>query len=187
MANTTDMTQEELKKIQEDMALIAGTINDPATAETVRQMLTDLSALTNKITSAHTTPQTMLDKLKSRKFLMALLGAIAGVCGMLNSGGNTMAILIFVVLEVLSIFGYFFTEGTIDNTRTKELIQMATQIATIVGTLTPTVMDSSSIEVEAVPSDDNGEGTMETVGYIQEMETTGEPMTGLEIPEVPEE
>lgn len=152
----TAMTTEEFDQIQKDLEQIAGTIRDPETAKTINSMVEHLTAMTTKITAAQTTPQTFLSKLKSRKFWMALIGAGAGICGMLNSNGNVTAILIFVMLEVCSIFGYFFTEGTIDNTRTKELIQMANQIAAIIGTLTPTILDSSAIEVEAVgvPNDE---------------------------------
>lgn len=154
--NEKTMTTEEFDQIQKDLEQIAGTIRDPETAKTINSLMEHLTAMTTKITNAQTTPQTFFSKLKSRKFWMALIGAAAGVCGMLNSNGNVTAILIFVVLEVCSIFGYFFTEGTIDNTRTKELIQMANQIAAIIGTLTPTMLDSSAIEVEAVgiPTDE---------------------------------
>ncbi|MCM1230261.1 MAG: hypothetical protein NC489_09010 [Ruminococcus flavefaciens] len=177
---TTESLAEDMNNLQNDLATILGTIKDPATAETIKNMMEHLTGLTDKMVSSQTTPQTILNKLKSRKFWMALIGAAAGVCGMLNSNGNITAILIFVVLEIVSILGYFFTEGTIDNTRTKELMQMATQIAAIIGTLTPTMLDASTIEVEpVVPSPIHED--------IEVKHTDMEIEPEVEIPAVPED
>lgn len=146
--------KDDMQEIQENLETIMGTINDPAAAEAVKGMIESLSGMMDKMVTSQTTPQTILSKLKSRKFWMALLGAVAGICGMLSSDGNITAILIFVVLEIASIFGYFFTEGTIDSTRTKELMQMATQIAAIIGTMTPILAGGSDVELdEAEPAD----------------------------------
>lgn len=145
MSTTNKPTVDEMKDLQENLGTIIGTINNPEAADSIKKLMEQLNTMADKMISSQTTPQTIFTKLKSRKFWMALLGAIAGICGMLNSGGDVTVIMIFVVLEIASIFGYFFAEGTIDNTRTKELMQMATQIAAVLGTLAPAAVAISNM------------------------------------------
>lgn len=144
MSTTNTHTVDEMNDLRENLGTIIGTINNPETADAIKKLMEQLNAMADKMISSQTTPQTIFTKLKSRKFWMALLGAIAGICGMLNSGDDVTAILIFVILEIASIFGYFFAEGTIDNTRTKELMQMATQIAAVLGALAPAAVAINS-------------------------------------------
>lgn len=90
---------------------------------------------TQQLIDSQTAKPSLREKLQSRKFWMAILGAVSGVCGMLNAGDNTVAIGIFVALTAASILCYCFGEGTIDASRTKEYMQAASEIATILSTV----------------------------------------------------
>lgn len=151
LTSSNSFSKDDLNEMKDNIQQIVDTIQDPNTSEQIKTMLESLTKVTDGIVQSQSTPQTVMNKLKSRKFWMAMLGAVAGICGMLNSNGNILAIFIFVILEVISILGYFFAEGTVDATRTKELIQMATQIAGIVGALSPIAGSGSATDNETGP------------------------------------
>lgn len=92
-----------------------------------------LTAASSALTQ--TKPVSIQDKLKSRKFWISIIGAAIAMIGMVSSGSNTAAIIAFVVLEIVSMVGYFFAEGTVDVARTKQMVQMAAQIATMIATV----------------------------------------------------
>lgn len=151
LTSSNSFSKDDLNEMKDNIQQIVDTIQDPNTSEQIKTMLESLTKVTDGIIQSQSTPQTVMNKLKSRKFWMAMLGAVAGICGMLNSNGNILAIFIFVILEVISILGYFFAEGTVDATRTKELIQMATQIAGIVGALSPIAGSGSATDSDTGP------------------------------------
>lgn len=192
-ATTTHDLSEDLKEIQDNLGTIIGTVQDPAALEALQNMISSLSGMTDKLVNSQTTPQTILTKLKSRKFWMALLGAVTGICGMLSSGGNVTAILIFVVLEVISIVGYIFSEGTIDSTRTKELLQMATQIAAIIGSISPMLMDGVVVGEGELPPVNDTDGpapctngtNVDTLACYDGNTTDGDGAPNFEIPTIP--
>lgn len=141
---STPTISDDLMEAKGYLDQIQQTSADPATAENLRKVAESLSNAVNKMVESQTTPQTLLHKLTSRKFWLAMLGAIASICGLLNSGGDIAVIGIFVLLMGVSILGYFITEGNLDTARVQELLQTATQLATVIGTLSPTSVDSSS-------------------------------------------
>lgn len=151
LTSSNTFNKNDLNEMKDNIQQIVDTIQDPTTSDQIKNMLESLTKVTDSIVQSQSTPQTIMNKLKSRKFWMAMLGAVAGICGMLNSNGNVLAIFIFVILEVISILGYFFAEGTVDATRIKELIQMATQIAGIVGALSPIAGSGSVTDSETGP------------------------------------
>lgn len=134
--------------IQESFEEIQTALGNAQTQEQILKIMENMSQTVNKVMNSQNTPPDFKTKLKSRKFWVAVLAAVAGVYGMLNSNGNTMAILIFVGLEAVALIGYFFTEGTIDSTRTKEMIQAAISIAQIIGSINPILLGSSTTENE---------------------------------------
>ena len=65
-------------------------------------------------TSSTSTVQNFLKKFTSRKFIMSLVGVIIGILGMLGANDNTIAIVAFAALEILSILAYIIMEGHVD-------------------------------------------------------------------------
>ena len=56
----------------------------------------------------------MLEKLKSRKFLLALLGVVAGGASALTGQGGTVGLVSGIVVVLVSVITYIVTEGKID-------------------------------------------------------------------------
>jgi len=78
---------------------------------------------------------TLKDKLKSRKFWLAVALMVAGVCGVIGFGDNTTAIIVFAILEVVAVVGYWISEGGLDKVRAQELtVSIMTLIELIGGT-----------------------------------------------------
>jgi multisubunit Na+/H+ antiporter MnhC subunit len=56
----------------------------------------------------------MIEKLKSRKFLMALISVIAGICTMLGASDEIIKLVSSLGLIVVPVIVYIATEGKID-------------------------------------------------------------------------
>ena len=112
------------------------TMNQSANAELV--------ALAKSMLEKQNTPQTLKDKLKSRKFWLATAGCAAGLCGMIGFNDNITAIVVFAVLEVVSIVAYCISEGMVDSTRVTAIMEA---IITIVE------MSGGSVDAEKVAQD----------------------------------
>lgn len=54
------------------------------------------------------------NKFASRKFILALVGVITGILGIIGFNDNTIAVVAFVAIEILSIVAYCYIEGKID-------------------------------------------------------------------------
>ena len=67
-------------------------------------------------------------KFSSRKFLLSLAGVVTGIAGMIGCNDNTIAVVAFVVLEVLSIVSYLICEGKIDAAAVDKGMNIAKEI-----------------------------------------------------------
>ena len=81
--------------------------------------------IAKNIVTAATTKPTWQEKFKSRKFWIAIAGIVAGICGIIGCNDNTTAIIIFAILEILSVGMYCITEGNIDTNRARSLMDSA--------------------------------------------------------------
>lgn len=70
-----------------------------------------------QILDSFTSTPGLVQKLKSRKFWLALAGLFIGICGILGLGNNPYAVVIFTTLQVISIVVYCMSEGKIDAER----------------------------------------------------------------------
>lgn len=70
-----------------------------------------------QILDSFTTTPGLAQKLKSRKFWLAVAGLFIGICGILGWGNNPYAVAIFTALQVISIVVYCMSEGKIDAER----------------------------------------------------------------------
>lgn len=70
-----------------------------------------------QILDSFTSTPGLVQKLKSRKFWLALAGLFIGICGILGWGNNPYAVVIFTTLQVISIVVYCMSEGKIDAER----------------------------------------------------------------------
>lgn len=95
--------------------------------------MNEVFAMAQTLVSTQTTKPTLKDKLKSRKFWISVAGVASGVCGILNADGNTTAMVIFTILQIVSIVVYCLAEGTIDATRAKQIAEAATILIDMIG------------------------------------------------------
>lgn len=96
----------------------------------------ELLKLANSLVEAHNAKPTIKDKLKSRKFWIAAAGCITGICGMIGFNQNTTAVVVFIVLEIVSVLAYSFSESSVDTARAKQFLgSIATLIEMIEGTI----------------------------------------------------
>lgn len=70
-----------------------------------------------QILDSFTSTPGLVQKLKSRKFWLAVAGLFIGICGILGWGDNPYAVAIFTALQVISIVVYCMSEGKIDAER----------------------------------------------------------------------
>lgn len=54
------------------------------------------------------------NKFASRKFILALVGVITGILGIIGFNDNIIAVVAFVIIEILSIVTYCYIEGKVD-------------------------------------------------------------------------
>ena len=54
------------------------------------------------------------NKFASRKFILALVGVITGILGIIGFNDNIIAVVAFVAIEIFSIVAYCYIEGKID-------------------------------------------------------------------------
>ena len=80
----------------------------------------------------------MIQKFTSRKFILALVGVIVGILGMIGCNDNTIAVCGFIALEVLCVIGYLLVEGKADVKGIEMVAQVATTIAELVDQLKKT-------------------------------------------------
>lgn len=101
-------------------------MNQSANVEQLLNMVQDLIAI-------QTSKPTLKEKLKSRKFWLAVALMIAGICGMVGCNDNTTAIIVFAVLEIVAVVGYWISEGGLDKTRAQELTSSIITLVEIIG------------------------------------------------------
>jgi hypothetical protein len=74
----------------------------------------------------------MLEKFKSRKFLMALLSVVVGILTMFGIADGTVEVVSSIGLIVIPVVIYIVTEGKIDAAAVKKIIDAADDITDIV-------------------------------------------------------
>lgn len=88
----------------------------------------ELIKLANQLVETQTKRPTFKEKIKSRKFWIAAAGSICGICGMIGLNQNTTAMIVFAVLEIVSILAYCISEGMIDAKRSRQLAEAASTL-----------------------------------------------------------
>lgn len=73
----------------------------------------------------------MLEKFKSRKFLMALLSVIVGLMGMFGVADNTIEMVSSIALVLMPIITYIITEGKIDAAAVNQALSVIDDITDI--------------------------------------------------------
>lgn len=106
---------------------------------------------TTKSVSVETVTNTLKEKFTSRKFILSLVGVIVGICGMIGFNDNTVAIISFAALEVLSIVAYIIMEGRIDANAVKNIAEIITDLADMI---TQAQNGETVTEPGTKPSDD---------------------------------
>ena len=106
---------------------------------------------TTKSVSLETVTNTLKEKFTSRKFILSLVGVIVGICGMIGFNDNTVAIISFAALEVLSIVAYIIMEGRIDANAVKNIAEIITDLADMI---TQAQNGETVTEPGTKPSDD---------------------------------
>lgn len=104
-----------------------------------------------KSVSAETITSTLKEKFTSRKFILSLVGVIVGICGMIGFNDNTVAIITFAALEVLSIVAYIIMEGKVDANAVKNIAEIITDLADMIA---QAQKGETVTEPETKPSDD---------------------------------
>ena len=93
------------------------------------------SAQSQKTQNQQSTLQTLAKKFSSRKFILSLIGVIIGIAGMIGCNDDTVAVIAFIALEILSIVAYLITEGKVDAAAVKTGINIAQEIADAIADL----------------------------------------------------
>lgn len=109
----------------------------------------NLTVLTQQL-STKTETGGIAKKFTSRKFILAFVGMIVGILGMIGCSDNTIAVCGFIVLEVLCVIGYLLVEGKADVTGINMIAQVATTITNLVDQLKNTDPDDKI----ALPGED---------------------------------
>ncbi len=74
-------------------------------------------------------------KFTSRKFILAMIGVITGICGMIGFSDNTTAVIAFIAIEILSLMGYIIAEGLVDAKAVKAGATILQEIADVISAL----------------------------------------------------
>lgn len=154
------MSLEEEKVVQEDLAVVEAQPMSLVSDIDLNQLV----GIANNIIDAATVKPTFKEKLKSRKFWIAIAGIVVGIMALFGTGGSSVGLITFGIVEVGSILGYCISEGKIDAERTKQLLEAAAVIAGVAanpGGGLPEAADivSESDDTQTVDSDAE-------VGYV---------------------
>lgn len=71
----------------------------------------------------------LLTKITSRKFIMCVAGTVIGTAGIIGFNENTVAIIVFGIIDIISILGYIIAEGTVDKASVESAIDVASKVA----------------------------------------------------------
>lgn len=110
-----------------------------------------------QILDSFTTTPGIVQKLKSRKFWLAIAGLFIGICGTLGWGDNPYAVAIFTALQIISIVVYCMSEGKIDAERIQA---MGNAIENLSGTLKELLDKENEKETESTTAQTNPVGGM---------------------------
>ena len=115
--NSTQSKSQSLSTSQTTTNLNQSRTLTPQQLGNIDQILEMVQSLINMQAS---TP-TLKDKLKSRKFWLAIALIFSGICGLIGFNDNTTAIVVFAILEIVGVVGYWISEGGLDKVRAQEL------------------------------------------------------------------
>lgn len=110
-----------------------------------------------QILDSFTTTPGIVQKLKSRKFWLAIAGLFIGICGILGWGNNPYAVAIFTALQIISIVVYCLSEGKIDAERIQA---MGNAIENLSGTLKELLDKEDEKETESTTAQTDPVGGM---------------------------
>jgi hypothetical protein len=74
----------------------------------------------------------LIKNLTSRKFILAAVGCLTGILGIVGCNDNIIAVAAFIALEVLCILAYIITEGKIDAASLTAATNVAIQAAEMI-------------------------------------------------------
>ena len=83
------------------------------------------------------------EKLQSRKLWISVAGLLTGIFGMIGFSDNTVAIISFVILDVVSVIIYCVAEGMIDAARAKQLSEAVNKLGELINTVNTTKPETS--------------------------------------------
>lgn len=97
----------------------------------------------------------MLEKIKSRKFILAVISAISGVAISLSAMGGKVGLVCAVISAIIPPITYIITEGVVDAKAVGLTQKAIGDIADVWSDLEDT--EHSEITVSSAPSDDDNE------------------------------
>ena len=72
-----------------------------------------------------------------------MAGLLTGIFGMIGFSDNTVAIISFVILDVVSVIIYCVAEGMIDAARAKQLSEAVNKLGELINTVNTTKPETS--------------------------------------------
>jgi hypothetical protein len=98
----------------------------------------------------------MLEKFKSRKFILAALGVISGIATVLSGVGGTVGLVAAIVVIVASVITYIVTEGKIDQAAVNLTYDSIKKIIELIKEAEKgTNNNSGTIEGKTIAADEN--------------------------------
>lgn len=105
-------------------------------------------------------------KFTSRKFLLSLVGIVTGICGIIGCNNNTIAVVAFVVLEVLSIVAYLICEGRVDAAAVGKGTDIINEIVKVIETF----KDTGKADI---PENSTGKDIIDSLPEEQHLDNQG--------------
>lgn len=121
--------------------------------------LTQSLAQQNQNQDQQSTRAALIKKLTSRKFILSLIGVIAGILGMIGCNDNVIAFCVFAAIEIISIVAYMVIEGKLDATSISYSTTVVEQIIQMIQQLTKG-------EEIAIPDDKVSDKIVEQLGGV---------------------
>lgn len=119
-----------------------------------------LVTVTTQLIDVASSKRTLKEKLTSRKFLACIALLVVGTCGIFGFTDNTIAIVAFAIMDVLSIGLYVLTEGYIDAVHAKEFVQAFGALNKMLTTKTATEEATQALDEIHEILDESADGTV---------------------------
>jgi uncharacterized membrane-anchored protein len=91
-----------------------------------------------------------LEKFKSRKFLIAMLGVISGIATVLSGNGGNIGLIAGVIVIVVSAITYIITEGKIDKAGVTLAVDSVKQIIELIDAVKKDTIETATVEISDI-------------------------------------